>query len=539
MAQARLIQANQPIQAQRQPGVPAAYFGTDIAEATAEMGSVFERIQDGADTAEATRKLAQTHAAYVETLANDARTIQNPEEYNATAKAHLEDLQKGAVESASNNRVKSLIRNRLVVIHADATTKSKGIYYEKKKDNAQADFIAAKELLVNNLAQAGSQNNRNEMAAMFGNMVGGMKANGYLTPQEAAKQLEDFDGETQKARASYMLQTNPEGLQMALKAGEFPKLDAYNWDQKANEVLREQRNRIKEFEAERLKVVNNDLLIQMERTPVSGLTAFRENVLDRQDLDADTKRFWIDRTSQRIANIQRQAEHQESIAFTRENRAATRANRAYTEEQRAYLQQKRREEIADRPYTHSDGATLGRVMSGILAQPDKWDQGQVLDLMGKGLSVGDTMRANSLLQDVTKLPKEGQPLQNAIKTLEQMQKDMVFLPTDKRTAFTDQDRSDNDARMQSVMSQLIQRSKQPNADPQAILNELMQPYYEQEITGWWSTLQKFDPFTTEASRYTRDERIKARQMLAAGNQEMTEENIIKAAKHLRDKAKPK
>jgi hypothetical protein len=224
MASARLIQANQPIKAQQQPGVPAEYFGSQIAQQAEETASVFMRIQDAADTAESQRLVAQGKGAFDDTLATAHQQISDPEEFNQTIKSNLENTFKGITEQGSNNRVKTAVRNQLTLDYQNTQTKAKGVYFGKKKDQAVADLTATIDLEAKAAAGAPSDFSRMQSYERVGRMTGALKANGFIDARKQEDIIRDFDKNVLTRSAVAQLNTNPTSLLESIAAGSYDRL---------------------------------------------------------------------------------------------------------------------------------------------------------------------------------------------------------------------------------------------------------------------------------------------------------------------------
>jgi hypothetical protein len=224
VASARLILANQPIKAQQQPGVPAEYFGSQIAQQAEETASVFMRIQDAADTAEAQRLVAQGKGAFDDTLATAHQQISDPEEFNQTIKSNLENTFKGITEQGSNNRVKTAVRNQLSLDYANQQTKAKTLYFGKKKDQAVADLTATIDLEAKAAAGAPSDFSRMQSYERVGRMTGALKANGFIDARKQEDIIRDFDKNVLTRSAVTQLNTNPTSLLESIAAGQYERL---------------------------------------------------------------------------------------------------------------------------------------------------------------------------------------------------------------------------------------------------------------------------------------------------------------------------
>lgn len=483
---------------------PEAY-GLEAANALTTLGAVTEKLQDAAARAEAIRSTAEAQQEWQGIIKKNDDEIGDHSKFVDDTSRAIQEAYNSRIAKATSRKARELIEQNLSdnLIGANVLIQDRG--RSKLKDKAIGDFVEGSKQIINASVSSGGENLEGAYR-MFGDLLGAMRANNFLTEQQtklaAIKFGEDFDN----ARAGHLLTTNPKRLEalMAFDAsikpgsGEkknFPSLDGgnlYTWGQRAKEMQRENDAAEAKVRREQIEKINREMLVGIT-APGANLGLIRENVrklVSEGKLDAAPGEHWIDQIDQMMAAKVRAAKE-------------------------------------DNPYEKSDWETLAMVTRGILMEPEKWTQQRVLSYMGRGLSVRDAEKwANSVGREAD--PVLGQVMES----LKYFRQQNAFLTADERKNANVDSMLQNNLRYMELVDKLTQRSgigvQGRKEDPRKVMEELMQPYMNEHVKHVLSPSTWIAP-----SEATRKEEIEARQLMVRNGMPITPESLKKTIEMMR------
>lgn len=163
-------------------GPPA---GAYIAKGLDQFGEVMGKISDGADRAEAARRVAEARALFASAIDEEKINRPDADEFSVEASRRVDDLFAGAIET-DNPRVRTLVQNALQDDLIRGKTIIRQETFRKKKDQGTADYLITKDQLAKSSVgadEAIQRKNASDLAVLQAGLVG----SGYLTKEEAAK----------------------------------------------------------------------------------------------------------------------------------------------------------------------------------------------------------------------------------------------------------------------------------------------------------------------------------------------------------------
>lgn len=483
-----------------------------IAPLFSRIGEVFGQIEEAANESEGRRLQMETAAKLNDVLVTTRQEEQSPDVYASFASSRIEEVRKNALAQASNDRVRKRMEDYLAPVLLKAQTETKFVRREKQLNVAKGNSVLIIDQAKRDISGAIDPLKRQEIERDIDENLTMMVQAGVHTPAEAAKLMVNFRHDADRERASLMVEQSPEWVRDNATAEHFPKLG----NEELAQVKRRAESRIKEKEVEarrqQKEAMDQSSLELLNGTAQSGanLAAYREQVLRRTDLDFDTKKFWIDRLDKAVEERDKKREGGESD-----------------------------------PFRKSDSATLGRVFKTILEDPDKISSTEISGLIGRGLSVNDALRAANMVDSRQKAAAQGQgptipatmdPLNMAFKNWERLRSQMAFIPEDDRIKNDPNAQSMNDTRATELWQTVVDRvMANPQLNPQTVLNETMQPFYEQKVEGFFSRGIGVVTAPFRAASPSQDERIAARRELARRGIETSEDNISKVIERARSR----
>jgi len=141
------------------------------------------------------------------------------------------------------------------------------------------------------------------------------------------------------------------------------------------------------------------------------------------------------------------------------------------------------------PFLNSDPQKFGEVIGGIIMNSGSWSKGDIISLMGKGLSTKDTLFALKQFEAITKVPepKKNSQLILGIKTLDRALRDGMFIGEELEKA-TDLEVINNYAMHAKTIAELVNRVNE-GEDAIDVAKQLMKPYVDKKIRAfykvWW------------------------------------------------------
>lgn len=377
-------------------------------------------------------------------------------------------------------------------------------------DEGRADFLSSYNESLKRLGKMPPGSSEYQLEKhKIDSRIEALDDNGFFSEQAKVKLKADQEHQIDLQRGFFLLETNPEKLKDSLTPENFPNLSGAERETLRNHAeasLSGLRAEAQRAEKEWIDAINKDFL----QRNVAGQLAIGQIL--QSDLPADHQRFWVDRLEQ-----QRKAKAKEKD-----------------------------------PFETSDPRVKGPTISSILREPEKWDVEKITGLMGKGLSISDTLQAvglHSQLVNKEKLPESFSPLRQTLESLERLRKNWAFLPEDAEDV---KEQAKNDEEAQKVMDALIRRS-QAGEDPQKALNELMKPFFDRRTEGFFSRMMSGigsfftpplsenpqellpKPLTPEQALFEYDLDNRARDILRRNGKMATPQTIEKVKKVLRSK----
>ena len=402
-----------------------------------------------------------------------------------------------SIMGEANPRVKARLGAKMPQVLGMAEIDAKQEHFRKKHDKARGDADIAIAQLTATAAAETNPANRQGITRMLGDLLGTMKASNYYTDKEVADKAQAFLKDTDKARAGALLFKNPKLLKAIVETDEgkkqFPNLKAeelYSLGQKASELMKEREQEGVAAEKARVEKVNQEMLVAIT-APGASLVTLREQVRARvgKDLNAKDGEHWIDNIDKMIKSREKEPKERD-------------------------------------PFKTSDSATLARVMAGVINEPDKWDSEKITAMMGNGLSVPHALRAVAMLDKANKDPAGTlTPMKQAQQTWNRLQSDFAFVPTEERQRGNPEAITKNSREAQKIFDQVQARADR-GEDPRVVLEELMQPHYDEKIKGFFDKDRWFPS-------YSREEGIKAKQELIRRGLQPTDEAVNSTVEALR------
>jgi hypothetical protein len=493
-------------------GVPgSAYVGRGLDS----LADTFVKIQDGADAAEKIKLQGQATSGFQALIQKHQLETTDPEEYKAALAEAIPNLYNETLSQASNPRVRKAVEASLADNYANAQRASELGYFKKKQDKGNADALESRAQLIES-AKTATGDNINGIYQMYGDLLGNLRANNYIDQEMLAKEAKKFPHDVQEARAGAMLFSNPRLFKATVETEEGKKqfsalsgAELYSWGQKASELIKEREQEGVAAEKARVEKVNKDMLLSITK-PGASLVAERESVrrqVMEGKISAKDGEHWID-------NIDRMIKEQ---------------------------QKPEKEKKEADPFKTSDSATLARVMSGVINNPEQWDSEKITAMMGNGLSVPHALRAVAMLDKANKDPAGTlTPMKQAQQTWNRLQSDFAFVPVEERQRGNPEAITKNSREAQRIFDQVQNRADR-GEDPRVVLEELMQPHYDEKIKGWFDTLRSgpLNPFGMAFGvPPSREEGIKARQELLRRGLMVTDEAVKSTVEVLRRAKQP-
>lgn len=490
---------------QFRPGQVLPGAGAFVGRGLDTVSQALQNVVDGAEAAEKTKLAGQASAAFNRRLQEIELGTTDPEEFKGQSAEAIQEVYDNAISSASNNRVRQAVTAALANNLEDAKRRAEAGYFTKKRDKGIADFTEARQTLLD-AAVTSKGENLEGVYRMYGELLGSLRTNNYITEQEKAGEAQKFISQVELNTAYDKADRTPGALLDELEGGAYRNLTGPQRQAVKNHAearLGEQKQKDREIKQAAKNDVENELLRMLNG---NTLTVPKIESVDPQLVSPDEKYQWQERL-------------------------------------RAKQERLKRESAEPDPFKKSDSRVFALVMKGITENPLDWSAAEINKYVGKGLSSSDALtldNARRVRANEAKEKKEkgesgklsNTPLARAVKSLDQLQNRFVFLSpeltaSERAENITVEQAALNNERADAIRQQLLQRGE--TEDPFTVLNELMQPYYEERTKGWLESLT----FGAFGGNQGRDQlRIKARQILARERKEITEENIDKVVEVL-------
>jgi hypothetical protein len=474
------------------------------------LAETFKRIDEGAVEAESRRKIAETQAKIEDAIKQGDANEVDPEGFRVNTEKSVNQIYKSVIESTADGRVRANLENALSPTLIKSATAINLTHKEKQVKKALGDseiFMADQALLLGRTDDIGK---RAEIEANVKNHLEAMRVTLSMSPKEVAQRGIKFLQDADRERASWGVINEPEKMEDRLKDPNYlPTLtgsERFSLQQRALEAMREKRVAAERAQKEIVDQARLGILVDMEVATNNGaaLAAQREALIRRAkagELPVGAVQWGIDRINHRINALQKGE--------------------------------------AD-PFFHSDGAVLWHVTEGILNNPENWTKGDITRYMGQGLSVRD---GKQLIGDLEKA-HQGKPasegMKQAFRFVEEYRKKGAFLSSTERTNFkTDITAQMKNDRLAAEVKDKIRA--RPNDNSVAVMNEVMQPYFDANVKTFWDTVRggleatglvppflRRDEATAIVKEASREEQVAARQRLARMGEDVSEANIATA-----------